>query len=198
MHETIHRCLLFALFSFVLLTGVLGALGTISYVDSGRSVMGDLSTSTGYIWKQGSCDELFSNLSARESESRKQTTELCDLARANALPPASLKAIVDAEFREQKGDGHVSQSSAVLARCRAEFIRELPSLQAFYKPYQKRVAYMWLFIPALIGAVGGYYYARSWAPVLFAGVRGRFARLVFGKNRYDDAWQSFIRPKKKP
>ncbi len=71
-------------------------------------------------------------------------------------------------------------------------------MKAYYVPYQKRISYMWDFVFALAGTIIAYFYAKSCAPVLFAATRRRFEHMLFGKNRYDDAWQSFIKPKKKP
>jgi hypothetical protein len=206
VHEWIHRCVLFVVSSLVILSMVFGILGANVYLDSGRSFTKDLSTSTGYIWKKGSCDELFRGVSLplEESPGADQTKELCDMARDNHLPPLSLKTIIDAQLRNLTPDKNgrpvigPGQARAVIRESRAAFIRELPALKAYYEPYQKRVSCMWLFLPALAGSVAAYLYARSCAPVLFAALKRRFERALFGKSRYEDGWQSFIKPKKRP
>lgn len=206
MREWIHRCIFFALSLFVILSMIFGILGANAYLDSGRSIMKDLSTSTGYIWKKGSCDELFRALSMHgEGQPHAgRMRELCNMARDNHLPPLSLKTIIDAQMRNRAPDDNAlpvtdpGQVQAVLLESERAFIGELPVLKAYYEPYQKRVSRMWLFLPALAGAVAAYFYAKSCTPVLFAALKQSFERILFGKSRYEDAWQSFIKPKKRP
>jgi len=126
------------------------------------------------------------------------------MARNNHLPPISLKTIVDARIKDQTPDRGafgvtgLREAQAVLRESRSEFTRELPILAAFYRPYQRRVSYMWFFLPALAGAIVAYRYAKSCTPALFASLRQSAARVLFRKSPYDDLWQSFIKPKKRP
>lgn len=205
MQESVHRCIVFVLLSLVVVSWGFAIVGVNVYLDSGRSIMRDLSTSTDYVWKEGSCGDLFRGLSASRGSGSLagQAREVCDLARDNGIPPLALKTIINAGGDENRPDGGVfsgdpDRARTFLGECRNELLLKLASLKARYGPYQKRVAYMWFFVPALFGLVGVYYYARSCTPVLFEAGKRRFERLLFGKNKYNEAWQSFINPKKKP
>jgi hypothetical protein len=203
-HESTHRCVVLVLSLLVLFSWIYAISGAAVYMDSGRALVKDLLTSTDYVWKKGSCDDLFRGLPTARGNGphAARARELCDLARDNGIPPLSLKAIIDERIGKNNPDNDVSSSegraASVLMECRTEFDLQLPSLKAHYEPYRKQVAYMWLFIPALLGMGVVYYYAKRNTPVLFAAAEGLLKRLLFGKNRLNDLWESFIHPKKKP
>src|SRR5271157_2522407 len=158
LHERLHRGILFLLFSLVLLFATLGIIGAKVYLDSGRFVMADISSSTGYLWKKGSCDELFraSLATPRSGRIPDEAGQLCDMARENHLPPLTLKTIIDSRL-DNLGAGSgatraidTGKAQLLLRESKAELVRELPELKAFYESYQRRVSWMWLFIPALV------------------------------------------------
>ena len=201
--EAWHRVflLLVTLATFVsLITGIKGAW---VYVDSNRSVLRDVSTSTGYIWKKESCGDLY-RIAAESRDPGPDSAameELCETAKKADLPPLSLRSIIEeqlaASSEAQSRPKDPGRVRAILQESKKQLIHELPGLEAHFRPYQKQVAYMWLFIPALAGGIGAYYYARIFAPLLFAGTMKRFERVLFGKSRYNDMWETFIRPKKR-
>ena len=168
--------------------------------------MADISSSTGYIWKKGSCDELFRAVPVSPQGGLVEDEErhICDMARENNLPPLTLKTIIDPRLSYLSLGSHgtcaidTGKAHLLLRETKAELVRELPELKAFYEPYQRRIFGMWLFIPALAGLVVCYFYAKSCTPVLFKIVKRRCERALFGKSKYDDLWQSFIKPKGKP
>ena len=163
----------------------------------------DVSTSIGYIWKKESCRDLYRIVaeSTDPGPNSAAMEELCETARKNDLPPVSLRSIIEEQLAASsegpsrpKDPGRIR---AILEESKKQLIHELPALAAHFRPYQRQIAYMWLFIPALAGGLGAYYYARFFAPVLFAGAMKRFERIMFGKSRYGDMWETFIRPKKR-
>ncbi len=167
--------------------------------------MADISSSTGYIWKKGSCDELFRAVpvSPQGGPVEDEARQLCDMVRDNRLPPLTLKAILDSRLSNLGLSSHgtraidTGKARLLLRETKAELVRELPELKAFYEPYQRRVFRMWLFVPALAGLFVCYFYAKSCTPVLFKILKRRCERALFGKSKYDDLWQSFIKPKRK-
>ena len=182
---------------------IMGIEGVKVYIDSNRSVLGDVSTSIGYVWRKESCKDLYRIVAGSTDPGSNSAAmeELCETARKNGLPPLSLRSIIEEHLAASsegpsrpKDPGRVR---ATLEESKKQLIHELPALTAYFRPYQRQVAYMWLFIPAFAFGIGAYFYARSFAPVLFAGAMKRFERLVFGKSRYGDMWETFIRPKKR-
>ena len=201
--EAWHRVFLLLILSAALLFLFMAIFGAMVYVDSNRSVLGDLSASTGYLWKKESCRDLY-RIAAGSKGPVPDTgamDELCETARKNDLPPLSLRTIIE-EQRASSGAGtgpvDPGRIETILEESKTRLTREIPALVAHFRPYQTRVAYMWLFIPGLIGGIGAYFYGRAFAPVLFAAVMKRFERMLFGKNRYGEMWETFVRQKKKP
>jgi hypothetical protein len=204
LQESLQRCIVFLISAVVLLCWGYAIVGTNVWLDSGRSIMKDLSASTDYVWKTGSCGDLFRDLPEARGNGphADQAREVCDFARANSIPPLVLKTIIEDHVGKGIKDNGASKgpdsAKAALSETRADLAGRLETLKPQYGLYRKRVAYMWLFIPAFLGVFAVYYYARSNTPVLFASAKGGIERLLFGKSRYSEAWQSFINPKKKP
>ena len=201
--EAWHRVFLLLVTLATLVCLIMAINGAKVYIDSNRSVLRDVSTSTGYIWKKESCEDLY-RIVAESGESGPNSAameDLCETARKNGLPPVSLQSIIEERLAaSSEGPSRPNDPGrvrAILEESKKQLIHELPALTAYFRPYQRQVAYMWLFIPALAFGIGAYFYARSFAPVLFAGATKRFERIMFGKSRYGDMWETFIRPKKR-
>ena len=202
--EAWHRVFLLLISAATLISLIMGIEGAKVYIDSNRSVLRDVSTSTGYIWKKESCKDLY-RIVAESTDPGPDSAameELCETARKNGLPPLSLRSIIE-EHLAASSEGpsrpkDAGRVRAILQASKKQLIDELPALAAHFRPYQRQVAYMWLFIPAFAFGIGAYFYARFFAPVLFAGAMKRFERIMFGKSRYGDMWETFIRPKKRP
>ncbi len=201
--EAWHRVFVLLISAATLVCLIMGIKGAKVYIDSDRSVLKDVSVSTGFIWKKESCGDLYRIVaeSTDPGPNSAAMEELCETARKNDLPPLSLRSMIE----EQLAASSVARSRpmdpgrvrATLQESKNRLIRGLPALTAHFRPYQRQIAYMWLFIPALAGGIGAYFYARFFAPVLFAGAMKRFERIMFGKSRYGDMWETFIRPKKR-
>ena len=201
--EAWHRVFLLLVTLATLISLIMGIEGAKVYIDSNRSVLRDISTSTGYIWKKESCKDLYRIVAESRDPGPDSAAmeDLCETARKNGLPPVSLRSVIEEQLAASsegpsrpKDPGRIR---AILEESKKQLIHELPALTAHFRPYQRQVAYMWLFIPALAFGIGAYFYARFFAPVLFAGVMKRFQRIMFGKSRYGDMWEAFIRPKKR-
>ncbi len=204
MGEAWHRVLLLFISLATLASLVMGVEGATLYIDSGRSVLKDVSTSTGYIWKKGSCGDLFRAVatSPGSGPSFGAMSAVCELARNNNLPPISLRSIIDEQLAAGSPGNHSPTGDqvriqAILRESKKQLLRDLPALTARFGPYQRRVACMWLFIPALAGGIGAYFYARFFTPVIFASSMRHFNRIMFGKSKYGDMWETFIKPKKR-
>jgi len=181
----------------------MGIEGAKVYVDSNRSVLKDLSTSVGYVWKKESCRDLYRIAAGSDDPgpNSRAMKELCETARKDSLPPLSLRSIMEDQLAASPGGQSrpvdVSLMGAILKESKQQLVRDLPALQAYFRPYQRRIAFMWLFIPALACGVSAYFYARFFTPVLFAAAMKRFQRIMFGKSRYNDMWETLIKPKKR-
>jgi hypothetical protein len=204
MREAWHRVFLLFVSLATLACLAMGVNGANVYIDSGRSILKDVSTSTGYIWKGGSCGDLFRAVatSPGSGPSFGAMSELCEIAKKNGLPPVSVRSIID-EQRAARSPGDHSPTGdpgrvrAILWESKKQLLRDLPALTAHFGPYQRQIARMWLFIPALAGGIGIYFYARFFTPVLFASSMRHFNRIMFGKNKYSDMWETFIKPRKR-
>jgi len=181
----------------------MGIEGAKVYVDSNRALLKDLSTSVGYLWKKESCRDLYRIVSGLKDPGPNSGAmeELCETARRNSLPPLSLRSIMEEQLAASSGAQSrpvdARRMGAILKESKKQLLHDLPSLTAYFRPYQRKIAYMWLFIPAVVCAVGAYFYARFFTPVLFGAVMRRFERIMFGKSKVSDMWEDFIKPKKR-
>jgi len=203
MGEAYHRIFLLFLLLAFLACLFMGVEGAKVYVDGDRSVLKDLSTSVGYMWKKESCRDLYRIVAGSEDPGPNSGAmeELCEAARKNSLPPLSLRSIMEEQLAASSGAQSRPVDSkriaAVLEESKKQLVRDLPALTAYFRPYQRQIAYMWLFIPAVVCAIGAYFYARFLTPVLFGAATTRFERIMFGKSKVNDMWQTFIKPKKR-
>jgi hypothetical protein len=203
MGEAFHRVVLLLLLMAFLACLFMGIEGAKVYVDSDRSVLKDLSTSVGYVWKKESCGDLYRIVAGLKDPGPNSGAmeELCETARKNSLPPLSLRSIIEdqlaASSEAQSRPVDLKQMGAILKESRKQLLRDLPALTAYFRPYQRKIDYMWLFIPAVACAVGAYFYARFFTPVLFGAACQRFERIMFGKSKVSDMWEEFIKPKKR-
>ena len=181
----------------------MGIEGAKVYVDSNRSVLKDLSTSVGYLWKKESCRDLYRIVAGSEDPGPDAGAmeELCETAKKNSLPPLSLRSIMEDQLAASSGAQSrpvgVRRMGAILKESKKQLLRDLPALMAYFRPYQRKIDYMWLFIPAVVCAVSAYFYARFFTPVLFVSAMKRFERIMFGKSKVNDMWETFIKPKKR-
>jgi len=204
MGETWHRGVLLFISAASVACLSLGIKGADTYIESNRSVLKDATTSTGYVWKKESCRDLFRAVATSPDSSPYfgAMKDLCETAKANDLPPASLGSIIDGQLAAHP-PGNPSLTTdldrvrTVVQEATNQLARNLPVLKAYFGPYQRRIAYMWLFIPGLAGALGAYFYARSLAPLLFASLMRRIEHTMYGKSKYGDRWAAFVRPKKR-
>lgn len=201
--ENLHRALFSLLFLATLSCLFLTYLGIDTYIDSGRSFFGDTRTATGYQWKEGSCEMLFSGylFEPVAPTLHDRAAEICGIARSHRIPPVALKAVIGKapytlEDRVAAGRGPDLTQSLVM-EIRAGLMRELPRLEQKSRRHHRMVSYMWFFFPGALGAVACYYYARRFTPVLFAVIKRRFERIMFGRNRYSDAFDNLIKMNKK-
>ena len=200
MSEVLHRIVVGVFFLVAAACVVLTYVGIEAYIESGRSVYGDAKKATGYQWKRTSCDELFSVMlpSPAPYSLSSRSAQLCEIAKSNRIPPIGLKSVID-ESRAGGSNGSGSTDMAadsamgLLVKIGANLARRLPELEERYKPHQREVAYMWLFFPGIAGGIGCFFYARRYTPTLFAVAKGRFEHIMFGKNRYSDAFDGFVK-----
>jgi hypothetical protein len=201
--ETLHRVFLTLAFLLALLCFFLTYLGVDTYIDSGRSLFGDTRTAIGYQWKKESCDVLFDGYLSEPVTSalREQAVRICGIARSHNIPPVALRAVIGkapytSEDRIVAGRGADLTQSLVM-EIMAGLKRDLPRLEQQSRRYRRMVSCMWFFFPGALGAVACYYYSRRFTPVLFAVIKRRFERIMFGRNRYSDAFDELIKLNKK-
>lgn len=203
MDEAWHRVFLLLVSLITVASLFMGIEGAKVYVDSNRSILRDLSTSVGYVWKKESCRDLYRIVSGLEDlgPNSGAMEELCKTARKNGLPPLSLRAIIEEQLSASSGARYrpvgPGRMGVILQESANQLSRDLPALEAHFRPYQRHIACMWLFIPALAGGVGAFFYARFFTPALFAAAMKRFQRIMFGKSKYGDMWDTFVRPRKR-
>ena len=203
MGEACHRALLLLVVMVFLASLSMGIEGAKVYVDSNRSVLKDLSTSVGYMWKKESCRDLYWIVAGLKDPGPNSGAmeELCKTARKNGLPPLSLRSIMEDRLAASPGPQSrpvdLKRMAAVLEESMKQLLRDLPALTAYFRPYERQIAYMWLFIPAVVCAIGAYFCARFFTPILFVSAMKRFERIMFGKSKVNDMWEEFIKPKKR-
>jgi hypothetical protein len=193
--ETLHRIVvgvwLLAVLAFFYFTYV----GIDTYIESGRSLMGDSRTAIRYQWKSSSCNSLFQGLVP--SSLPAAADELCTTARTHGVPPLALKTFVDDEIR-MSGRTDQPFKAEALTSIRTVFLGKLPELERQYSRHYREVRYLWFFFPLVVGFVGLFYYARSFAPVLFGRAKDRFEKIMFGKNKYFSNWDKFLKQNRPP
>jgi hypothetical protein len=127
---------------------------------------------------------------------RDRMIEICGVSRSRGIPPIGLRSVIDA-VRSSSPGGWKSQKSAemtlaFLSGTKAALVRRLPELEDRYGRQARRVSCAWFFFPGLVGSFAVYFYARRFTPVLLDRAKKRFDGLMFGRNRYSDAFESFI------
>jgi hypothetical protein len=203
MGEGFHRALLAVLFLATISCAFLTYCAIDTYLDSGRSLFGDTRTTTGYLWKKGSCDDLFRGYLSEPLPSvlHDRSHEICALARDRGIPPVALKPLIGkapyATERRVAEAGASDVMQSLVREVKASLLRQLPDLEARHRDYRRTVSFMWLFFPAVLGAIASYVYARSHTPALFAIIKARFEHIMFGRNRYSDAFDNLIKLNKK-
>jgi hypothetical protein len=192
--KTLHRIVVgvwfLAVVSFLYFTYV----GIDTYIESGRSLMGDSRTAIRYEWKPASCSSLFNGLFP--SSLPAEADELCTTARAHGIPPLAVKPFIDDEITMSGLTGKPLEAvaaNASLTRMRTVFLGKLPALEKHYSQHYRDIRGMWFFFPLVMGSVGLYYYARSFTPILFGRAKDRFERVMFGKNKYFSNWDKFLK-----
>jgi hypothetical protein len=201
--ENLHRVLLSVAFLLALSCLFLTYLGIDTYIESGRSLLGDKKTTTGYQWKGGSCDDLFTEFLPEPAPPalRDRSTEVCRIARSRDIPPMALKSVIGkALYADESSAAALTGSDlsqSFLMEVRASLVRQLPRLEQQHKWYRRTVSFMWLFFPGALGAIACFFYARRCTPVLFAIIKRRFEHIMFGRNRYSDAFDNLIKVNKK-
>jgi hypothetical protein len=202
--EGLHRIVLVVVLLFSVSCLFLTYIGIDTYIESGRSVYGDGRTAVRFQWKKESCNELFRGvLPSRVPPSlRRRTDEICEIARSRHLPPIALMPVIQ-EFRSAgsadplTSEGNFERHRVLLEGVRVGLTRRLPELETEYGRHQREVSCMWLFFPGVIGAVFSYSYARRRTPLLFAVIKRRFENIMFGRNKYSDAFDNFTGRKRK-
>ena len=207
MDEAVHTGVvtMFLLVSSICL--VFTYIGIDTYIESGRSVYGDARTSVGYQWKSRSCGEVFRVLFPTPPSSLPGTrmSEVCAIARSSGVPPVCLRSIVDEvrlSFADTFADGGErrevpDRALVLLGETRATLVRRLSELEGRYRRQAREVSCMWLFFPGVIGFIAAYFYARRFTPAMFDRAKTRFSSIMFGRNRYSDAFDSFVGKKRK-
>jgi hypothetical protein len=192
--ELLHRIVVGVWFLAVLAFLYFTYVGIDTYIESGRSLMGDSRTSIRYQWKPSSCSSVFSSLFP--SSLPAEADELCTAARVHGVPPLVLKTFVDDEVRMSgRANGPLGEAvgNESLTRLRTVFLGKLPALEKQYGQHYRDIRGMWFFFPFLLGSVGLYYYARSFSPILFGKAKNRFEKVMFGKNKYFSDWDKFLK-----
>jgi hypothetical protein len=192
------------LFAITVASGLLTYVGIDAYLNSGRSVYGDTKITTGYQWKETSCSDLWREIVAPSGPPalKDESLALCRLAKDNRLPPLALRGIIEKERSVTVGNGPravvlaPSLALELLGKCRAALTMELPKLQSVYGRYRVKVAGLWFFFVVVAGALASYYYARRFTPVLFDLAKDRVNKIMFGQNKYSDAFDGFLGKKK--
>ena len=103
--EAWHRVFLLLVTLATLISLIMGIEGAKVYIDSNRSVLRDVSTSTGYIWKKESCKDLY-RIVAESTDPGTDSAAmegLCETARKNGLPPVSLRSIIEEHLAASSG-----------------------------------------------------------------------------------------------
>ena len=194
MGEILHRAIVGAWFLAVLAFLYFTYVGIDTYIESGRSLMGDSRTAIRYQWKAESCSGLFEGLFS--SSLPAEADELCTTARIHGIPPLALKTFVDDEIVTSGRTGGLLEAAVAresLTKMKPVFLGKLPELEKQYSRHYREVRWMWFFFPFVAASVGLYYYARSFTPILFGRMRDRFERIMFGKNKYFSNWDKFLK-----
>jgi hypothetical protein len=194
MGEGLHRIVVGMVFLATLAFLFFTYIGIDTYIDSGRSLMGDSRSSVRYQWKTSSCDDLFQQ--APKTPLPPEVQDLCNTARMHNVPPLAIKSIIDERVKTEG-----LQQRPLEAKAAEEFfdgvkrslLEGLPALQKRYAGHYRDIRGMWFFFPFVAGALGLYYYSRFFTPVLHDKVKLRFEKVMFGKNKYLANWDKFLK-----
>jgi hypothetical protein len=200
MGENYHRVVVAVIFLITAVSMAITSVGVDTYIQSGRSVMGDARSTVKFQWKSASCDDLALGIgSSRLSEDLKgAVNKVCSLAQDHSLPPFAIKILIDGRKPKlAKGEKPVpldeQAALALVADVTKELTETMPKLEKRYERYRQEIMGMWFFFIFVVSAAALYFYARSFTPILFGKVKARFEKIMFGKSKYFSGWDKFLK-----
>jgi len=203
MGEGLHRAVVAIMFLVTVVSLVVTYIGIDAYIESGRSVMGDARTTVKFQWKSASCDDLAASIGSNQlsDDIKTKVNGACTLAKDHLLPPIAIKTLIDSRKpKVAKGENvKVLDEKAALDLIKdvsQELLDTMPKLERRYANYRQEIKGMWFFFLFVIGAGASYFYAKAFTPVLFDRIKGRFEKIMFGKNKYFANWDKFMKQNK--
>jgi hypothetical protein len=200
MGENYHRVVVAVIFLITVVSMVITYVGIDTYIQSGRSVLGDARSTVKFQWKSASCDDLALGIgSSRLSEELKgAVNRVCSLAQEHSLPPFAIKSLIDGRKpKPAKGEQtsllDEQTALALIADVTKELTDTMPKVKKRYERYRQEIMGMWFFFIFVASAGALYFYSRSFTPILFGKVKARFEKIMFGKSKYFSGWDKFLK-----